>query len=258
MLVKLLAAGALLAGLLAAQNTPRKAPPEVEEALKARVNEFYSLMQKSKFRQAEALVGEESRDIFYGMAKSPIRDFRLEKIQFADDFRSAEVVVACMAGNPRAASAGVYIPLTGKWRLLDGRWFLVIEPRQTTPFGPMRFDEPGAAKPLPFERPTLGAISANAFRVEPKSLEFPRQGPGTITRTVVISNNMPGMLQLEPEAFNMSGLKLNLPDKTIPPKGQITLQVAYDPQAGQLSGHREVRIRVQPLNQVIAIPVEFR
>lgn len=104
-----------VAGLAPAQNTSifHKAPPEVEEKLRARVIQFYTLYLQSKFRQAEALVAEESRDIYYTMQKAPIRTFQLEQITWDDDFKNATVLVACLSATPRTAAEGLWVPING-------------------------------------------------------------------------------------------------------------------------------------------------
>ena len=46
-------------------------PPEVDQALRARISEFYQDHVDGKFRQAEALVAAETKDSFYGAKPSP-------------------------------------------------------------------------------------------------------------------------------------------------------------------------------------------
>src|SRR2546428_1726339 len=103
--------GLLLTALSAQENTKffRKAPPDVEEALRARISDFYSFYQQGKFRQAESLVAEECRDLYYNMQKAPIRSFQLQNIEWADDFKSASVLVACLSATPRTAAEGIWI-----------------------------------------------------------------------------------------------------------------------------------------------------
>ena len=242
----------------AAQSIFQKAPPGVEEALRDRVDRFYSLYQQSKFRQAEALVAEESRDLYYGMSKVPIRGFKVESIEWSDNFQTAKVLVSCQYVTPRTANAEIYVPVTGKWKLMGGEWYLLIEKRTTWPWGPMKFDDPTKSKPQPFQRPTLDSVVSGAFRVDQQKLVFPRDAQGPITRTVTISNYMPGPLQLEMESAKLPGLALTLSDKTIQPGSQVALQASYNPAAGKLSGTHEIRVWVQPVNQSITIQLQFQ
>ena len=63
-----LASFAFLTALAAAQTATNpfdKAPPNVDDALKTRVTEFYQDHIDGKFRKAEQLVAEDSKDAFY-------------------------------------------------------------------------------------------------------------------------------------------------------------------------------------------------
>ena len=97
------------------QKPFQKAPPGVEEALHARVSEYYTLFGQSKFRQAEALVTEESKDAFYTMNKSRHMGFTISGVTFADDVKSARVLVTLMMIMPmmEASPFPSPSPLTG-------------------------------------------------------------------------------------------------------------------------------------------------
>jgi hypothetical protein len=244
----------------AAQNQSifRKAPPDVEEKLRARVIQFYSLYQQGKFRAAEALVAEESRDLYYAMPKAPIRSFQLEQITWDDDLKNATVLVACLSATPRTAAEGLWVPINGRWRLENGDWYLVIKPRSTTPFGPMKFDDPRNIKPQPFQRPTLEMLRADAFEVVPRKVEFPAHATEAETRRVTIQNNMAGVLTVDVQAPKAPGLAVMLADRNILPNKAAALEIHYEPQAGKLSGTKEVRLTLQPVNQEIVVEVHFQ
>lgn len=238
-------------------QTFRKAPPDVEAALRARVNEFYTFFQEGKFRQAESLVEESGRDLFYNMSKQKIRGYRIESFDFAPDFESATVLVSCLELTPFTGRNGIYMPVTGHWRLTGGQWFLHIEAHKETAFGHMEFSDPAKDAELPPQRPNLEALSSGAFQVEPLKLVF-KKGQETITRTVVVKNNLPGSLKLEVEGVGLPGFRLVMSDRTIPPKGQVSFQVSYNPEEGKLTGSRRLLVRAQPLNQSIAIEMQFQ
>ena len=103
-----------------------KAPPGVEEALRARVSEYYTLFGQSKFRQAESLVTEESKDAFYTMNKSRHMGFSIAGVTFADDVKSARVLVKLMMIMPMMGSKPLPFPVSTQWRLVDGEWYAYI------------------------------------------------------------------------------------------------------------------------------------
>lgn len=116
-------------------------PPEVEEALRSRIAQFYNLFEKSKFREAEQFVAEESRDIYYAVQKGRIFGFRIGKINFGPDFKTAKVVMILKAHVPFANSGPVDVPLATQWAQTGENWFLVLPPplkpgdQIQTPFG---------------------------------------------------------------------------------------------------------------------------
>ena len=62
----------LLGGIALAQeagNIFEKAPPEVDEALRARITRFYQAFIDGKFRLADALVADDSKDVFFAAEK---------------------------------------------------------------------------------------------------------------------------------------------------------------------------------------------
>ena len=249
------------AGLAPAQNTSifHKAPPEVEEKLRARVIQFYTLYLQSKFRQAEALVAEESRDIYYTMQKAPIRTFQLEQITWDDDFKNATVLVACLSATPRTAAEGLWVPINGLWRLDKGEWYMVIKPRSaTTPFGTMKFDDPRNFKPQPFQRPTLEMLKQNAFQVAPQKVEFPSNSTESVTRRVTIQNNMAGVLTVLVQDLRLPGLTAVLADRNVLPNTGATLEISYNPEVAKITGTRELTLSLQPVNQEVVISLEFK
>ena len=107
----------LTAAPLAANENPfREAPPEVEEALRGRVTEFYTLFQQRKYRKAEALVAEDSRDFFYESSKKPILGFEISSIEFDQGFHKAKVLVSVMTMMPMMGPKPLALPLGGTWK----------------------------------------------------------------------------------------------------------------------------------------------
>ena len=62
--------------VVAAQTKPtdifEKAPPEVDNALRERVSKFFQAHVDGKFRLAEEVIAEDSKDFFYNMEKHAI------------------------------------------------------------------------------------------------------------------------------------------------------------------------------------------
>jgi len=216
----------------AAQPVP-KVPPEKEAALRERVTKFYTFFQESKFRQAENLVAEESKDKFYTQSKIRIGDFKIDKVDFDDSLQAAKVRVLCLFNTPHTTGLNFYVPVIGKWKLLEGDWFLVFEPRTMTPFGPIAQTDPAEPKqprPLPpMERPDIGAIAAGSFSIDPQQLVLPLHGQ-PVTRAVMVKNNLPGPLTLAVEGADLPGLHLVLESKQLPAKSSVSFHLKYNPE----------------------------
>src|ERR1700691_5106919 len=82
-----------VAAVTAWAQQPAPAAAEAEAALRARVEQFYQLQVDKKFRQAEALVAEESKDDYYNRSKPDIKGFSIQEIQLLDDNTRARVTL---------------------------------------------------------------------------------------------------------------------------------------------------------------------
>jgi len=65
-----------------ASAAKQEATPAYAQALRSRVEQYYSLMQLARFEEAEALVAPASRDNFRRMPKNPFLDCEIGGIRF--------------------------------------------------------------------------------------------------------------------------------------------------------------------------------
>src|SRR5580692_1418161 len=82
-----------VAAVTAWAQQPSPAVAEVEAALRARVEQYYQLQVDKKFRQAEAMVAEDSKDDYYNRAKQDIKSFSIQQIEFRRDNSRARVTL---------------------------------------------------------------------------------------------------------------------------------------------------------------------
>ncbi len=106
-------------------NVFDKAPPEVDEALRARISKFYQAHVDGKARQAEQYVAEDTKDFFFDANKPHYFDFHIDKITYSDNFTKAKAIVMC---NQRIMMPGALTEPIDKatpstWKLEDGKWF---------------------------------------------------------------------------------------------------------------------------------------
>src|SRR5450631_3189412 len=89
----LLIAAAGVISLHAQADLFKQAPPDVDQALRSRVNKFYQAYVDGKHRMAMPLVAEDTQDLWFDSDKPKYRSFELIAIKYSEDFRKASVTV---------------------------------------------------------------------------------------------------------------------------------------------------------------------
>jgi hypothetical protein len=262
------AALALFVPALCAQITSdvlEKAPPDVEDALRGRMTEFFQLHVEGKHRQAEKLVAEETMDYYYNASKPKYLKFSIGKIQYSDNFTKAFTTVLCSMNVPFPGLAGkpLDVPTPSWWKLIDGQWFWYIPPEKLlqTPWGtrkPESGEAPaGSGGTLPAKIPgtlseaqgLLKGVQAdkNAVRLDPKKPSSDQ---------VVIENRLAGAVKLVLDAPKIAGLEARLERQELKPGEKTALTFSYKP--GQKAPARiAVTVNVEPTNQAIPVDVVF-
>ncbi|MFB3776167.1 MAG: hypothetical protein ACE141_01115 [Bryobacteraceae bacterium] len=240
-----------------------KAPPDIDEALRSRVRTFYQAHVDGKFRAADALVEEDSKELFFGMDKPRCRSFSIGNITYSEDFTRAKVMIACdtevmmmMVGRMQ-----VKMPVMSLWKTIDGQWFWYAEPvvdkEVDTPFGvhkPTPADQSSSRAGLPGQFVDLASV---ASMVKPSKTEvrFNASEPGS--DEVVLVSRLPGTATLKLKGSPTVGLSFAL-DKAVIGQGEsATVSVRYEPVEGRLASATALTVAVEPTGQVITINVTF-
>ncbi len=248
----------------AAGGTGFNRPPAgVDEALRARILEFYKLEQEGRFRQAEGLVCEESRDRYYDMEKRRWTSVDLIQTLYEDNFTKARATMALgTTMNTFSGPLPVKAPLTSLWHLEKGTWCRYIpEPSRdgvASPFGIMRPGPPG-------DKPQSPIVGAPPVPQDPRQLEelvrlsrsgvtLPAEGG---SETVEILNGMPGRIELRMACPELAGLTCELSSNTVARQGKAMLTLKYS--GGQAPpAPVEVRLLVEPLGAWKHVRVQFQ
>jgi len=258
-------------------ETISKAPPDVEEALKARVEEFFGLLAAGKFRQAEALVAEDTKDRYYAADKDQTEGFSLVKIAYKENFTQANVVGLKMVSwsVPGAAQpVKLKATFTSYWKIDNGKWCWYLPPEPEfleTPYGKMRNPKfAGNKQATPEDAMKIQAamaeaqrnmndIAANAqagVRVNPPVIHLaPKFSKGEVS----ITNGLPGSVKLRLGRLEVPGLELTLSTDELASKQSAVLRAVYNP-----GNHREpmkkavtLDVTVEPTNQKLSIILDF-
>lgn len=242
-----------------------KAPPDVEDALRARITQFYQHHVDGKFRLAEQLVAEDSKDFFYNASKPKYLKFTIGKIQYSENFTKAFATVICnmFVPFPGFANKPLDVPTPSRWKIENGQWFWYIDQEALlqTPFGkrkPQGGDAaPAAGGALPSRIPTdareaqslLSQVKADksAVRLDPEKASSDQ---------VVIENGLPGVVKLVLNLPEVAGLEAHLDRQELKPAGKATVTFSYKP-VGKAPARVAATVTVEPTNQTIPVDVVF-
>lgn len=245
------------------------APEELVSSLTARVSAFYAAFQAGQFRQAENFVDEESKELYYNVQKSRIMGHEIKSITWADDFRSARVMVVAMSIVPMVGNKPVPVPVGGMWKLIDGEWYLHLTApdKRRTPFG---IAAPSTAADLGQPAGTMipqgGGVKVPSIAdmrqmmsLDESKVVFPAGLTAAAVKTIGITSSAPTgfILRVEPAGSLPEGLTVEIDPADVQPGGKGQITITYDPAAGALSGERTLQFEVSPTGQRLEATVEF-
>ena len=209
-----------------------------------------------KFRKAEGLVAEESKDRFYASAKPHYLSYEVSRIEYSEGFTHAKVLLMCETylPIPGLMDRPTKIPVGGDWKLEDGEWSWYVALVRDTPFGKMRAPQGGAvsqpagpvALPSPEEinrllQQVLTAVKADRTAARLKaggSEELTFTNTSTGLMTVVLQDALPGV-EVKPNRLDLKAGE----------KAVFNLKAGAGAESGSLV------FRVEPTSQVIAVQV---
>src|SRR5271165_1340666 len=94
-----------------------KAPPPIDNALRARETQFYNAYTTGKFREAYPLVAEDSQDAFLGSSKETLKSCETLRIRYSENFTKADVVEGCKGEwTYHGVKTPTSFPLTSHWK----------------------------------------------------------------------------------------------------------------------------------------------
>lgn len=142
-----------------AQAPEAAAPVEVDQALRARVTEFFQYFVDGKFRQAINLVAEDTQDAYFSSPKAEYKGFRIERIDFSDNFAKANVQLMMkqvwkLKAEGFLQDTVVDAPMSTAWKVENGKWVFYQPPPPpdgwVTPMGPSQgFKKPDGSTQIP-------------------------------------------------------------------------------------------------------------
>lgn len=255
----------LTGGLMAQTSVFDKPPAGVEDALRARVSRFYQAFVDSKFRLADQVVAEDSKDEFFAADKTRYYGFQISQITWEQNFTRARVVVLADTDVQMFAAPPVRMkaPLTTVWKLENGEWWWFVLKRKpgedvVTPFGRIHAaaveKERAAGGPAP-------AIPARMMDLEGLSRlvqadkKVVRLKPGAEPEIVTITNGMPGPVSLRLETAEFPGLSVKLDRTDVGAKEKAHVEFRYVAMGKRGRNLLTVRVVALPANTTMPIAV---
>lgn len=234
-------------------DAPEKPPASVDEALRARIDEFYQYHVKEEYRKAEKLVAEDSQDLYYIHNKPKYESFEIKSIQYFDHFTKAKVMASTEQYIHGVGFNGKLFktPSTSSWKVVDGKWYWYVDPEELNsgPFGksPNGGTKPGAPPKLDEKLLTSVDVALNKVRVDRDSVVLKPGG----TAQVTITNETPGTITLStfqvlPDIeVTLDKATLNKGEKTV-----VTLKGRENPNTGMIG------FRVDPTGEIVSFDVK--
>jgi hypothetical protein len=141
-----LLASALVFAQTSKKDKEKAPPPAVDRALRARITEFLNYHVTGEFRKAEALVAEDTKDLFYNRNKQRYMSCKgISSIRYSDKFTKAYAVVQCTVPMIMQASDNEEqkdvppelmgpptVPIPSTWKLENGKWCWYVDPAMDT------------------------------------------------------------------------------------------------------------------------------
>ncbi len=242
-----------------------KAPPAVDEALRARITKFFEAHVTGRLRAADEVVAEDSKEAFFSANKPRCYSFEIVNIDYAENFTRAKAVVTCEMEHPAPGLAGVKVkaPRTSLWKLEGGQWWYYIDPNAgyQTPFGVMRPGPGQGTLPpgiAPGVRPQASVDPQVTLSwVRPSKFELRFSSAKAGSDEVTLANKGPAAATLIMAYSEMPGLEITLDRKEIPPGDAARLTARWAPGKLPPPPTIPISIVVQPTGQLVMIRVEF-
>jgi hypothetical protein len=223
------------------------------------------MQMESKFRAAEGCICDDTKDYFYNLKKKNPKSYEIDKVEFADDFKTATVLVSIGADIPTMAGMmQVVAPMATSWRMENGQWcFFATRKEQTTlrtPFGELTQESAGGPpKPrdlsAPGFRPVSPAEVQNSVTVSAQSVVF--TAGKAASAEMEFTNTLPGRVQITTEGLLPPGIRVKVTPQEIGQKGVSKVRFEYTPGGGLPSEEYLVLFLIEPTRQRFGIKVRF-
>ncbi len=239
-----------------------KAPPPIDEALRARVDKFYGAFIAGKFKDAYLMVADDSQDKFFELAKDQYKGCEIIKINYRENFTKAAVVTSCKADWRFHGSVVLTtFPLTSNWVVIDGQWFWHFEKPTLvpSPFSPTGFvnvppdSNPNPAGLVPKDIPAAAQGILTKVSVDKTSVRLERNEKSQ--DVVHVRNDMPGQVSIKVDKPDIPGLTVTVGKTDLQAHEETTVVFECLECGEKMSPAPTVQLHIEPTGQVFPISI---
>lgn len=255
----------ILLPIAALAQTP---PPEVEEALRSRVTEFfnYHVEGPAGFRKAMNLVAEDTKDYYFSAQKIQFRSFQIDSIKFSDDFTKATVTLSgkrMWRVSPRFPETEITQPMSTTWKIENGKWCWYRDANAEeylTPMGPSDTKAIGPSSgmvPRDLSQAGMDKRAKELLKQSSISKSEVTLSANHLSEEVVFHNGQPGSVLLSLDAgAKVPGFSAVLDKTNVNAAEDVAVKIRYEGKE-MPANPVTIRVLVAPFNQVFPVTVKF-
>lgn len=234
-----------------------KAPTDVDEALRVRVNKFYQAYVDGKHRTAMPLVAEDTQDLWFDSDKPKYLSFQLLTIKYSEDFRKAAVTVFVEQRLPKSGGEFISrVPMTTTWRIDDGQWVYYVDKAirgtKETPFGLMKAGPGDPSSASGFARLSNPSQLTRGVWLDKSEVSMGKSDEVTVT------NGLPGEVHLTLEIDKCEGLTGKLEHDVLGANAKAKARFELTALREEPKGPLQARIIVKETQQIIPVTIKFQ
>jgi hypothetical protein len=254
-------------------QTPSPAPPpEVDQALRARVSEFFQYHVEGKFSKAYEMVADDTKEYYFATQKVQFVNFKIDSVKFSNDFTNAEVdLTAQRTWRPRHDFPEVAVTeqMHTTWKIENGKWMWYDHTRPTwiTPFGP---SDTAALQKSTTATGAAPDLSPEKMQELAKTILQPQQSPldraevvlpldKVSAEQVVFHNSQPGEVKIYlNDSSKIAGFSAEADKTAVGPGQDAVIKIHFDPKnAPESPAGFTLRVVMQPFGREFPIAIKF-
>jgi hypothetical protein len=260
--------------LIASTGFAQVPPPDVDAALRGRVNEFMTDHVTGNFMKAFELVAEDTREYYFGTQKNQYLSYEVGDITYSDNFTKAVVDVQGKRKirlSPEFPETVMVQPMKLTWKIENGKWVWYVKMTLDCPT-PMSCDQHGkpwaqqqaqaADNAIPLPKLDQKSMDDAAKKILTQSnLDKPNiafTAAVASSERVVFHNGAPGGVKVYVEQPQLEGLTATIEKTDVLANEDVAINLHWEPGKADPPLGLLLKVDVEPFGQVLPITIRFQ